>query len=438
MKIEVEFLSKELIKPSSPTPDHLRHLQLSFLDQIQAPVCMPFVLFYTKDPDFTNSERCNMLKTSLSKALTTFYPLAGRVRNNTYIDCNDEGVLFVEAQANFPLSNILESSDSAAGSKKVHKVRSCYDPNSNKKFFPLQLDEGKDFAAFFQITFFNCGGLAISMAMSHKLGDGLSVMVFLNSWAAITRESNSDDLIKIPPFGLATIFPPKNLGFEPRNWIMKDNIITKRFVFDTSVLSDLKTKYSDDNGCRPTRVEALSAFIWSRFMAATQANETNNKLYLVHHAVNLRPRMDPPLSNQHFGNISRIATTLADQDGECDGIMSRMRDSIKNVNADYVKSLQKSDGHLNFLKEGTEKVAKGDVISFSFTSLCNFPTYDIDFGWGKAEWTGSAPLPFKNLAVLLDTNDGKGIEAWINLKEEDMAKFDIDKELLAHVSSSIL
>ncbi|XP_050206303.1 stemmadenine O-acetyltransferase-like [Mercurialis annua] len=435
MKVEVEFISKELIKPSSPTPDHLRHLQLSFLDQIQAPVCMPLILFYSKDPNFSNSERCIRLKTSLSKALTAYYPLAGRVDNNDYVDCNDEGALFVEAQANIPISYILKSSNSVADSEKFHKVHPYYDATTNKKFLPLQPDEGKDLAAFFQITFFTCGGLAISMALSHKLGDGLSKIIFLNHWAAITRQSNSDVSIKLPPFGLAKLFPPKNLGFDPSSWIMKDNIVTKRFVFDASILSNLKSKYSDNNGSTPSRVEALSAFLWSRFMAATQENETNNKLYLVHQAINLRPRMEPPLSNRHFGNICRIATTaLVDQNG----IMSRMKDSIKNVNADYVKSLQKSDGHLNFLKEGTEKKAKGEMISFSFTSLCNFPAYDIDFGWGKAEWVASAPVPFKNLAIMLDTSDGKGIEAWITLKEEDMAKFDIDKELLAHVSSTSL
>ncbi|XP_050206302.2 stemmadenine O-acetyltransferase-like [Mercurialis annua] len=438
MKVEVEIISKELIKPSSPTPPHLRHLQLSFLDQVQAPVCMPFVLFYSKDPNFSNSERCIKLKTSLSKALTAYYPLAGRVDNNDYVDCNDEGALFVEAQANIPLSHILSVST------KFHKVHPWYDAMSNKKFLPLQPDEGKDFAAFYQITFFTCGGLAISMALSHKLGDGLSKIIFLNHWAVITRQSNSDVLTKIPPFGLATLFPPKKLGFDPRDGIIKDNIVTKRFVFDASVLSYLKSKYSENNGGTPSRVEALSAFIWSRFMAATQPNETSNKLYLVLHAVNLRPRMEPPLSNQHFGNISRIATmALANQDGfitneNQDVFMSRMKDSIKNVNADYVKSLQKSDEHLNFLKEGTEKVTKGEMIHFGFTSLCNFPAYEIDFGWGKAEWVASAPVPFKNLVIMLDTSDGKGIEAWITLEEENMAKFDIDKELLAHVSSSIL
>jgi len=55
--------------------------------------------------------------------------------------------------------------------------------------------------------------------------------------------------------------------------ITKDNIVTKRFVFDASAIGSIREKYSSDDKSieypRPTRVEALSAFIWSRFMAST-------------------------------------------------------------------------------------------------------------------------------------------------------------------------
>ncbi|KAE9446183.1 hypothetical protein C3L33_21919, partial [Rhododendron williamsianum] len=39
-----------------------------------------------------------------------------------------------------------------------------------------------------------------------------------------------------------------------------------------------------------------------------------------------------------------------------------------------------------------------------------------------------------NLIYLLDTWSGGGIEAWVNLSEEDMAEFERDPELLAFTS----
>jgi shikimate O-hydroxycinnamoyltransferase len=74
------------------------------------------------------------------------------------------------------------------------------------------------------------------------------------------------------------------------------------------------------------------------------------------------------------------------------------------------------------------------MVTFSFTSLCNFPIYEIDFGWGKPAWVTSASFTFNNLVSFFDTKSGDGIEAWINLKEEEMGKLENDEELLAYVS----
>lgn len=81
------------------------------------------------------------------------------------------------------------------------------------------------------------------------------------------------------------------------------------------------------------------------------------------------------------------------------------------------------------MKSRAEKVTKSGVVSFSFTSLSRFPLYEAAFGWGEPIWVRSANLTFKNLVVFMDTKTGCGIEAWVNLKEYDMAKFEGDKEL---------
>ncbi|KAK2637876.1 hypothetical protein Ddye_025671 [Dipteronia dyeriana] len=43
----------------------------------------------------------------------------------------------------------------------------------------------------------------------------------------------------------------------------------------------------------------------------------------------------------------------------------------------------------------------------------------------------------RNITFLLDTKNGDGIEAWVNLTDEDMAKFETDKELLTYASPTI-
>ncbi|KAA8529712.1 hypothetical protein F0562_034188 [Nyssa sinensis] len=426
--VEVEVITIETIKPSSPTTHHLRNYQLSFLDQISPPVFMPLVLFYPLDHGETklsNVDKSNQLKTSLAEALTRFYPLAGRVIGNLSINCNDDGVPFIEARANCQLSEVL-----------CNPI-----PGELNKFIPYELDDVRDLLMVIQVTFFDCGGMAVSLGISHKVADALSFFMFLNSWAATAR---GDTHLPCPRFESATLFPPVNLtDFKPSTGIVKEKIMTKRFVFTASKISAIRDKYSANTNAdyprRPTRIEALSAFIWSRFMASTQAKlSDSNKIYTVLHAVNLRTRIDPPLPEYYFGNVSRLAIAVPSVDSadkeDCYGIVKNMRDEIRKVNGDYVKELRQGDKHLTFIKNRAESFTKGEIISFSFTSLCRFPLYEADFGWGKPVWVGSASLKFKNLVVFMDTPMGDEIEAWVNLMGEDMAKFEVDKELVAFVS----
>lgn len=178
-----------------------------------------------------------------------------------------------------------------------------------------------------QVNFFECGGLALSLLISHKVADALSFFTFLNAWAAAAR---GDPGITDPCFNSSELFPPINIsGFQTSSGIVKDNISTRRFVFDAATIASLREQFADLNNVaatadqprrRPTRVEALSSFLWSRYMASTQPIEARgNKIYTVLHAVNLRTRTEPPMSERHFGNISRLAITVPTVDAGTSG-----------------------------------------------------------------------------------------------------------------------
>jgi shikimate O-hydroxycinnamoyltransferase len=309
-------------------------------------------------------------------------------------------------------------------------------PNELNKFLPFELDAVNGLAIAVQITSFNCGGMVIGLVFDHKVSDAFSFFLFLKSWAAIARGSSD---ITIPQFESATLFPPETLPSSNR--MEKNKVLLKRFVFNASAIVDLRAKYSTNNTkikypC-PTRMEALSTFIWSRFLATTQQEEDPNKVYAVFHIANLRTRLDPPLSEDYFGNLSVPTVSVLPWDTEVgfDKMVVPVRDAIKQVNLNYVKILRENGGHTKFLKEKMGKLIKGEMVYLTFTSLCRFPVYDADFGWGEPIWVGSAKWLYKNLVTFLDTKSGNGIEVWINLDEEDMSKFEVDKELLAYVSS---
>ncbi|KAI5352091.1 hypothetical protein L3X38_004982 [Prunus dulcis] len=65
--------------------------------------------------------------------------------------------------------------------------------------------------------------------------------------------------------------------------------------------------------------------------------------------------------------------------------------------------------------------------------MCLKP-FEIDFGWGKPIWVSIPGDILKNVATLIDTNEGYGVDAWVSLSEEDMALFECELELLAFTS----
>lgn len=100
-KMIIEVRESTMVKPATETPR--RVLWNSNLDLVIPSIHTPSVYFYrpTGASNFFDPE---IIKLGLSKALVPFYPMAGRLRRDDdgriEIDCNGEGVLFVEAESN--------------------------------------------------------------------------------------------------------------------------------------------------------------------------------------------------------------------------------------------------------------------------------------------------------------------------------------------------
>ncbi|KAL3577884.1 hypothetical protein D5086_019388 [Populus alba] len=298
MKIEIEVISNEIIKPSSPTPD-----------QISPPTYNPLLLFYPADGDvkINNIEKPNQLKQSLSEILNLYYPLAGRIKDNLFVECNDEGIPFFQAEVKCRLPQVVENPE----------------PSELNKLIPFALDDAEELPLGIQYSIFECGGIVIGLCISHKVGDASSLFTFIKYWAATAR--GEADHISRPDFISATLFPPINIsGFKPATGITKEDVVTKRFVFRSSSIELLKEKCSPASGSLenqrpPSRVEAF----------------------------------EPPLPEYSFGNYYRIAFTISsiDTGEENDNLVSQIRDSIGKIDKEYVKKLQKGSEHLGFIKE---------------------------------------------------------------------------------------
>ncbi|XP_058068751.1 stemmadenine O-acetyltransferase-like [Magnolia sinica] len=428
--MKVQVTSREIIKPSSPTPHHLRRFKITLLDQLIPRMYVPMLLFYSsKDGcNIETVERTQQLKKSLSETLTGYYPLAGRIReDSSIVECNDEGVDFSEARVDGRLSEFLEQ----PYVEVLDQMVPC-----NYHF----AKSGLDVLLAVQVNLFNCGGMAIGVCIFHKVADGTTIATFINRWAS---QSHGTSDTTGPDFQSSTFFPTE--GPEPLfAFVTKENVVTKRFVFDASKIAALRDRPSIDSQVgRPTRVEALTALIW-RCIMRTSGEEGSVRASLAVHAVNLRGRMSPPLPDHSFGNIIFIATSVVTEkecleDMQC-YLERKLRDAIRAVNSNSIKELQKPDGISRALAAISSEVGKYVDCGIDycyFSSWCRFPLYEVDFGWGKPAWVSIATLLLKNLVILNRTRCGDGIEAWVNMEDVHMAKFEQDQELLSFVSSPL-
>ncbi|GAB4858716.1 hypothetical protein Ancab_010190 [Ancistrocladus abbreviatus] len=372
--LEVDRVSREMIRPSHSTPDHLRSFKFSHIEQFMHFFYIPVIHFY---PIKDGQQMLPRLKESLSQTLTKFYPLAGRIIDNVSVDCNDEGVTCVEARANCRMLDFLK------------------DPRTEllEHFFPCKrLILGKPISQLcpveLQVTVFECGALAIGGCFSHKMMDATSISCFLHSWAANTSCLYEHQTVS-PDFTAASSRFPPATHFTQGPCLSqveddKRKLVLKRFVFDARAITSIKAKATSSRVPNPTTVEVVFGFIWKHAMAALT-----------------RSRSAPPMPKNIMG---------------CVVLMRCIHCSDKEA------------------AEEEELHGRDRGNFFMCTSWCKLGMSEVDFGWGKPIWVclwGEPPAPDqRNVFKLKEIEGGKGIEAWLVLDEQEMATLEGNQDFL--------
>ncbi|KAK4720940.1 hypothetical protein R3W88_011173 [Solanum pinnatisectum] len=417
----VSSVSKKIIKPYSPTPISLRCHKLSFLDQLICCIHTPIVLFYPKLSNTWSNKPSNVvsqhLEKSLSKVLTNYYPLAGELNDNISVDCNDNGVEFFTTKIDCPMSEFLND-------PYADKHNIVY-PNGVPNAYSY-----KGSLAVFQLSHFNCGGIAISICFSHKIADGYTLCNFTNHWATIARNPMSSEILPMAPqFNGASYFPPIKEDLSHKTFIPEletEKYLIKSFYFSSSKLAALKARVINQSEVQnPTDTEVVSAFIYQRAMATKKV--VTSTLY---QALSLRP----PLPKNTMGNnVSPYSIHTKDEkEMGLPQIVGKLRKAKEELRKKY-KNAQPNEFLYIAQDAVNEKIFNSSSSNFYMSSTIKFPFYDADFGWGKPE---KVCIPLKNMFVLMDTKNRDGVEVISGMKEQDMLAFERDEELLQFASPS--
>ncbi|KAL7596359.1 hypothetical protein Lser_V15G28311 [Lactuca serriola] len=435
------IVSREIIKPSSPTPSHLKTSNLSLIDQLVPDTFLPMVTFYANR--IHGRSRCRShdktldLKHSLSQTLTKYYPFAGRHAKvaPACIDCNDNGAEFLEASTDTTLSDFLQSSHHEDLDQLFPHGILNYNSNHGDGDHDLHNDEVIPLAV--QLNHFECGGVAVAVSLSHKVADGSSLVHFLNDWAMMTRlcskeqkkhEFSIDHDPKFIPF------QHMNVNFTSLLLERSKDCVTRSFIFPNSKINDLKLKVkamTEESGhpiTNPTRVEVLNWILYKcAVAAATKNNSGVFKPSGVNHLINIRGKMIESLPQKSIGNYVMAMEIATEEESELkpESFINKLKK--EKIQIQGLRNMETVFGLFSqpVVEEGQRKL---DVF-YICSSFCGYPTYEIGFGWGKPVKATLAGDLKKNSFILMDAPNG--IEALVCLGKQDMAIMQNDPELLA-------
>ncbi|KAH7523651.1 hypothetical protein FEM48_Zijuj06G0034500 [Ziziphus jujuba var. spinosa] len=312
--IKPQYASQDSKLPYYLTPWDLAMLSAQYIQK---------GLLFAKPPEAKHDEDfmadlLEGLKESLSLALVHFYPLAGRLATVksenpasywVFVDCdNSPGAKLIYAALDMTINDILSPVDVPLVVQSFFDHHKAVNHDGHTlSLLSIQVTELLD-------------GVFIGCSMNHAIGDGTSYWNFFNMWSEIFQKKRGDSVnaISRPPV-LERWFPPGhgpiiNLPFTHHDQFIcrfeSPKLRERMFHFTSESMAKLKAKANAE--CNTTKIssfQALSAFVWraiTRVRGLPADQTTSCRL-----ATNCRPRLNPPLSQEYFGNSIGLTKGVA-------------------------------------------------------------------------------------------------------------------------------
>ncbi|KAG6517968.1 hydroxycinnamoyltransferase-like [Zingiber officinale] len=427
--VVVNVRRSTMVRPAEATPQ--RRLWLSNLDQVMPHHHTLSVFIYRPDGS-ANFFDVAVLRDALSQVLVPFYPMAGRLARDEdgriVIDCNGEGALFVEADAEATVDDLGDFAPTGELQQLVPKPNADYTYGISA--FPLLL---------LQVTHLKCGGAALGVGTQHAVVDGFSGLHLINSWSDVARGVG----ITIQPFIDRTLlrardppnpsFPhieyqsPPSMNNTSAAQVPSSAVAVRIFKLTQEQLNLLKAK-APPGGNYSTYV-LLAAHVWRcACIARDLPPDQMTKMYI---ATDGRQRVHPPLPQGYFGNVIFTTTPIASagevtspEGGPSSAAKTIIKEALVRMDATY---LQSALDYLE-LQPNLEALARGAHTyrcpTLGLTSWARLPIHDADFGWGRPIFTGPARISYEGLAFVLPSAAGDGsLSVAISLQPDHMVKF---------------
>ncbi|MQM20617.1 hypothetical protein Taro_053642 [Colocasia esculenta] len=412
-------------------------------------------LFFYRWPGLTTphfaASALPRLKLSLSLALRSYYPLAGRLRppqpapspeDKFHILCTDADSI------PFTLAELCGDEDQYPFFDQLAGDH----PRGIDTFRPLVPEippaTGGDGLTALQVTVFPGAGVCICVSIRHAACDGSGFTSFVKAWASTCRsvgrggeeEAASpagelpviDRTLVFDPRGLYRVFYDAMLRCKDVKWPEVEAgpaVVQSTFLLRRVDIEELRRQVSEQGAsvARYSSFVLSSAYVWVCLLKAASERppptpEVGDAAYFAF-AVDCRSRLIPPLPSSYFGNClgscfveAKRRDLLSDQ-----GSVGRAAEAI----ACSVGGLG-TDGRV--LQDAEKWISKAMAWMpsrpLSVAGSPRLGVYSTDFGWGRPAKVEVLGIEKTGAISLAESRHGDGgIELGVALPSGEMAKF---------------
>ncbi|KAG2327206.1 hypothetical protein Bca52824_009934 [Brassica carinata] len=355
-----------------------------------------------------------------------------------HISCDGSGVEFVHAVArrNIEVSDILRLSCSSSSSSSSSSV-----PTSFSSFFPatgvkncngvsrsllmVQVTEMKD-------------GIFIGFGYNSTVADGESIWKFLNCWSEICSkglgsEASCQRRLQLKGWFFDEIdYPIRIPDPETKAARVTTSCSLQEKMFHVTKENALKLEAKANDECdeKVSSFQAVLGHIWCSMVkhsGMSREEETHCRL-----PINMRRRLNPPLEEECFGNVS--------QTGIAKVTVGELMDHGIGWAAVKINEMERSQTFEN-AKAFAEKWVENVKIPVSVgsrdlvvTSSHRFDVYGNDFGWGKPIAARAGPPYVNGRLVVFQGVEGGSVDFQACLQPHVLEKLSEDVDFREYVS----
>ncbi|XP_042031862.1 benzyl alcohol O-benzoyltransferase-like [Salvia splendens] len=378
LTLSVTRKTPELLCPAESTPHEFKIL--SDIDgQIFIRKYIKTINFYKKNPFMEGKDPVKIIREAISKALVFYYPLAGRLLENTgrklVVECTGQGVVFVEADTDATLQHFGDA---------------LYPPFPNSDELTLDAPDNRGIIVdiplmFIQVTRLKCGGFIFSNNFNHTMCDGVGLSKFLFAVGELARGATFPSIRPVWDRHLLTssILHHEYGAGTGRIPAPTEQMVERSFFFTSAEISALRRSLPPHLQ-RCSKFEIVAGCVWRCQTIALSPKPYEEMKFIG--VMDNRKNIKPPLLVGYYGNVLKllVAVTTA---GE-----------LSNNPLYYAVELVRSTKHeaetACELSNSADLMVISDPLSLSVgntyivSNLTHLGLERMDVGWGTAVYGG--------------------------------------------------